>query len=106
MSTSTSPNRGGTLMMVSLQEIDKQWPMLWISMMEPDPHLGLPINLHKCELFSRNRNSLFPTAVKFSPSPNMIILGSPLGDLIHCTRFCAERCTHSKILLGAITEVA
>ena len=74
-------------------------------MMELGPHLGLHTNLHKCELLSRNGNSFFPTSVKFSLYPNMIILGSPLGDLIHCTRF-AERCTESKNLLGAITEVA
>eukprot|EP00731_Ephydatia_muelleri_P018057 Em0011g97a len=75
-------------------------------MMELGPHLGLHTNLHKCELFSRNGKSFFPTSVKFSPNPNIIILGSPLGDLIHCTRSFAERCTQSNDLLGAITEVA
>ena len=75
-------------------------------MMELGPHLGLHTNLHKCELFNRNQNSFFPTSVKFSPNRNMIILASPLGDLIHCTRFFAERCTGSKNLHGAITEVA
>ena len=73
---------------------------------ELGPHLGLHINLHKCELFSRNGNSLFPTSVKFSPHPNMVILGSPLGDLIHVSRFIADRNLHSKVLLKAITEVA
>ena len=75
-------------------------------MMELGPHLGLHTNLHKCELFSRNGKSFFPTSVKFSPNPNIIILGSSLGDLIHCTRSFAERCTQSNNLLGAITEVA
>ena len=59
-------------------------------MMELGPHLGLHTNLHKCELFSRNQNSFFPTSVKFSPNRNMIILASPLGDLINCTRFFAD----------------
>ena len=73
---------------------------------ELGPHLGLHINLQKCELFSRNGNSLFPTSVKFSLHPNMVILGSPLGDLIHVSRFIAERNAHSKVLLKAVTEVA
>ena len=29
-----------------------------------------------------------------------------MGDLIHCTRFFAERCTQSKNLFGVITDVA
>ena len=66
----------------------------------------LHINLQKCELFSRNGNSLFPTSVKFFLHPNMVILGSPLGDLIHVSRFIAERNAHSKVLLKAVTEVA
>ena len=74
MSASISPNRTGTLMMASLQEIDKQWSRALMT--ELGPHLCLHINLHKCELFSRNGNS-----VKFSSSPNMIILGSPLWSL-------------------------
>ena len=73
---------------------------------ELGPHLGLHINLQKCELFSRNGNSFFPTSVKFSLHPNMVILRSPLGDLIHVSRFIAERNAHSKVLLKAVTEVA
>eukprot|EP00731_Ephydatia_muelleri_P006931 Em0003g1179a len=36
----------------------------------------------------------------------MVILGSPLGDLIHVSKFIAERNAHSKVLLKAVTEVA
>ena len=36
----------------------------------------------------------------------MVILGSPLGDLIHVSRFIAERNANSKVLLKAVTEVA
>ena len=36
----------------------------------------------------------------------MVILGFPLGDLIHVSRFIAERNAHTKVLLKAITEVA
>ena len=36
---------------------------------ELGPHLGLHINFSKCELFSRNGNSLFPPVVKSSLLP-------------------------------------
>ena len=70
---------------------------------ELGPHLGLHINLPKCELFSRNDNSLFPPDVKSSLSPNLDVLGVPIGD---CSRFISERCAQSKALLSAITDVS
>eukprot|EP00731_Ephydatia_muelleri_P011702 Em0006g596a len=73
---------------------------------ELGPHLGLHINLPKCELFSRNDNSLFPPDVKSSLSPNLDVLGVPIGDYIHCSQFISERCAQSKALLSAITDVS
>ena len=70
---------------------------------ELGPHLGLHINFPKCELFSRNDNSLFPPDVKSSLSPNLDVLGVPIGD---CSRFISERCAQSKALLSAITDVS
>ena len=40
------------------------------------PHLGLHINIAKCDLFSRNGNSLFPSVVTLSLLPNLEILGT------------------------------
>ena len=69
-------------------------------------HLGLYINFSKCELFSRSGNSLFPPVVKSSLLPNLDILGAPIGDFVHCSRFIAEKCAMPKILLKALVDVS
>eukprot|EP00731_Ephydatia_muelleri_P035891 Em0175g4a len=73
---------------------------------ELGPHLGLFINYPKCEVFSRNGISLFPASVKSSILPNLEILGAPIGDIVHCSRFFAEKHNDFKVLLGAISDVA
>ena len=73
---------------------------------ELGPHLGLFINYPKCEVFSRNGFSLFPASVKSSFLPNLEILGAPIGDLVHCSRFFAEKHNLFKVLLRAISDVA
>ena len=70
------------------------------------PHLGLYINFSKCELFSRSGNSLFPPVVKSTLLPNLDILGAPIGDFVHCSRFIAEKCAMPKILLKALVDVS
>ncbi|KAL5488731.1 hypothetical protein EMCRGX_G017716 [Ephydatia muelleri] len=69
-------------------------------------HLGLYIHFSKCELFSRSGNSLFPPVVKSSVLPNLGILGAPIGDFVHCSRFIAEKCAMPKILLKALVDVS
>ena len=69
-------------------------------------HLGLHINFSKCELFSRNGNSCFPPMVESSLLPNLDILGVPIGDFVHCSRFIAEKCAIPKTLLKAIVDVS
>ena len=73
---------------------------------ELGPHLGLYINFSKCELFSRSGNSLFPPVVKSSLLPNLDILGAPIGDFVHCSRFIAEKCAMPKILLKSLVDVS
>ena len=58
---------------------------------EMGPALGLHINFVKCELFSSKGNTSFPPAVKFSLLPNMDILGAPVGDYLHCSKFIADK---------------
>ena len=70
---------------------------------ELGPHLGLFINYPKCEVFSRNGISL---SVKSSILPNLEILGAPIGDIVHCSRFFAEKHNNFKVLLRAISDVA
>eukprot|EP00731_Ephydatia_muelleri_P036196 Em0214g2a len=67
---------------------------------------ALQINFSKCELFSRSGNSLFPPVVKSSLLPNLDILGAPIGDSVHCSRFIAEKCAMPKILLKALVDVS
>ena len=73
---------------------------------ELGPHLGLNLNFSKCEVFSRRGNSLFPPVVKSSLLPNLVILGVPIGDFVHCARFIAEKCAISKVLLKALVDVS
>ena len=73
---------------------------------ELGPHLGLNINFSKCELFSRGGNSLFPPVVKSYLLPNLVILGVPIGDYVHCARFISEKCTIFKALLIALVDVS
>ncbi|KAL5483840.1 hypothetical protein EMCRGX_G020256 [Ephydatia muelleri] len=73
---------------------------------ELGPHLCLFSNYPKCEVFSRNGISLFPASVKSSILPNLEILGAPIGDIVHCSRFFAEKHNNFKVLLRAISDVA
>ncbi|KAL5505423.1 hypothetical protein EMCRGX_G006854 [Ephydatia muelleri] len=73
---------------------------------ELGPHIGLVINNSKCEVFSPQGNHLFPPAVKSSLSPNLEILGVPIGDYLHCSHFIAENCSKAKVLFTALVEVA
>ena len=59
---------------------------------EIGPSLGLYINFAKCELLSSKGNNSFPPAVKCLLQPNLDILGAPVGDYLHCSRFIANKC--------------
>ena len=52
---------------------------------ELGPHLGLHINLSKCELFSRNGNSHFPPVVESSLLPNLDIQTKSSEPKLHET---------------------
>ncbi|KAL5475886.1 hypothetical protein EMCRGX_G025763 [Ephydatia muelleri] len=57
-------------------------------------------------LVSRNGNSHFPPVVESSLLPNLDILGVPIGDFVHCSRFIAEKCATPKTLLKALVDVS
>ena len=44
--------------------------------------------------------------VKSSLLPIFDILGAPIGDFVHCSRFIAEKCAYSKTLLEALVDVS
>ncbi|KAL5494148.1 hypothetical protein EMCRGX_G015426 [Ephydatia muelleri] len=45
------------------------------------------------------------SAILCSTLPNLVILGAPVGDYIHCSRLIAELCTQAKPLLQCLQEV-
>ncbi|KAL5477904.1 hypothetical protein EMCRGX_G024759 [Ephydatia muelleri] len=63
---------------------------------EMGPALGLHVNLAKCEIFSRKGNTSFPPDVRCSLLPNLDILGAPIGDYLHCSKFIAGKCAESR----------
>ena len=73
---------------------------------ELGPHLGFHRNFSKCELFNRNGNSHFPPVVESSLLSNLDILGVPIGDFVHCSRFIAEKCATPKTLLKALVDIS
>ena len=73
---------------------------------EMGPALGLYINFTKCELFSSKGNASFPPTMKCSLLPNLDILGAPVGDYLHCSRFITDKCAESKKLLTSLVVVA
>ena len=73
---------------------------------EMGPALGLHVNLAKCELFSRKGNTSFPPDVRCSLLPNLDILGAPIGDYLHCSKFIAGKCAESRKLLSGLVDVA
>ena len=55
------------------------------------PPLGLYINTAKCELYSLSDLSTFPGEMKQSNVPHFEILGAPIGDLVFCAKFVAQK---------------
>ena len=71
---------------------------------ELGPHLGLHINFSKCELFSRNGNSLFPPVVKSSLHPHLDILGGSYWGFcallsLHCREVCNAQGPAIKVIV-------
>ena len=69
------------------------------------PHLGLHINLSKCELFSVNDISRFPDGMKKSNVPHFDILGAPKGDFLFCAKYIAQKRTDASKLLQQLVQV-
>ena len=69
------------------------------------PPLGLRINIAKCELYSRSNLEGLPVDIKRFNEPNMEILGAPVGDIIFCAKFMAQKRARAARLLTQLTEV-
>eukprot|EP00731_Ephydatia_muelleri_P003120 Em0001g3120a len=73
---------------------------------EMGPSLGLFVNVSKCELFGCGDLSSFPPEMKVSRVPNLVIVGAPIGDLIFCAKFVAQKRADAAVLLSQLAECA
>ena len=71
----------------------------------PPPPMGLRINTTKCELFSRGNLEGFPANMKMAHEPNFEILGAPIGDVIFCAQFLAQKRAKAVKLLSQLSGV-
>ncbi|KAL5473538.1 hypothetical protein EMCRGX_G028029 [Ephydatia muelleri] len=69
------------------------------------PPMGLRINATKCELISQGSLEGFPADMKRQHDPNVEILGAPIGDLIFCAKFLAQKQAKAVRLLSQVAEV-
>ena len=95
----------GTLMMVLLQVLKLQLIMLFFSFSRLVPPLGLRINATKCQLISRGNLDGFPADMKMHYEPNFEILGAPIGDVIFCAKFLAQKRAKAVKLLSQLSGV-
>ena len=70
------------------------------------PPLGLHINLSNGELFSHNDTNMFPSGMKVSHVPHLVILGAPIGDYLFCASFIASKHTGAMKLLSRLVELS
>ncbi|KAL5515630.1 hypothetical protein EMCRGX_G000825 [Ephydatia muelleri] len=69
------------------------------------PPMGLRINATKCELISQGSLEGFPADMKRQHDPNVEILGAPIGDVIFCAKFLAQKRAKAVRLLSQVVEV-
>ena len=72
---------------------------------EQGSHLGLFIKDPECELFSKGDMNSFPVQMKRSNTPNLVLLGAPIGDLIFCAKFIANLRSKSHGLLSRLQQI-
>ena len=49
------------------------------------------MNHEKCEVYSRNDITMFPSCIKSSNLPHFEILGAPIGDYLYCANFVSSK---------------
>ncbi|KAL5516992.1 hypothetical protein EMCRGX_G002456 [Ephydatia muelleri] len=69
------------------------------------PPLGLSINITKCELLSLSDLITFPDEMKRSNVLHFEILGAPIGDLVFCAKFVAQKQSEASKLLQQLEAV-
>ena len=69
------------------------------------PALGLLVNVSKCEVFSHHNLDVFPSGMKASDKPNIVILGVATGDLDFCSSFISTKRMEARALLSQLEQV-
>ena len=70
------------------------------------PSLGLHLNpSDKCELFGQGDLSVFPSQMNKSCTPNLIILGAPIGEVAFCSSFIASKRAAASTLLSSLVKL-
>eukprot|EP00731_Ephydatia_muelleri_P037606 Em0519g1a len=69
------------------------------------PSLGLHLNPSKCELFGQGDLSVFPSQMNKSCTPNLIILGAPIGEVAFCSSFIASKRAAASTLLSSLVKL-
>ena len=72
---------------------------------ELGPQLGLFLNVSKCEVFSKGNMNSFPPGMMRSNTPNMEVLGAPIGDILFCAKFVANQRAKANVLLSRLQQV-
>ena len=69
------------------------------------PSLGLHLNPSKCVHFGQGDLSVFPSQMNKSCTPNLIILGAPIGEVAFCSSFIASKRAAASILLSSLVKL-
>ena len=69
------------------------------------PALGLLVNVSKCEVFSHHNLDVFPSGMKASDKPNIVILGVAIGDLDFCSSFISTKRMEARALLSQLEQL-
>eukprot|EP00731_Ephydatia_muelleri_P001739 Em0001g1739a len=86
-----------------LSECAEHFPELlpWVH----GPALGLLVNVSMCEVFSHHNLDVFPSGMKASDKPNIVILGVAIGDLDFCSSFISTKRMEARALLSKLEQV-
>eukprot|EP00731_Ephydatia_muelleri_P032417 Em0023g924a len=84
-----------------------QHPYLWhtLGCLTSESALGLLVNVSKCEVFSHHNLDVFPSGMKASDKPNIVILGVAIGDLDFCSSFISTKQMEARALLSQLEQV-
>ncbi|KAL5479845.1 hypothetical protein EMCRGX_G023434 [Ephydatia muelleri] len=63
------------------------------------------VNVSKCEVFSHHNLDVFPSGMKASDKPNIVILGVAIGDLDFCSSFISTKRMEARALLSQLEQV-